>query len=171
MWTDCHLSLTFTENWSWKLGISWWAKNLPTLWANMAQTRMMTDPNQLATTIKNQENGEVITVRWKNGEKNKLKTLIIVLETETAVPRNLSQTTTTTTTTTKALLGQEESQTLLTYPVRQVEKQTNPEGNAIWESKQPIDTLPETGKTKSGAANRQPKHFKRRCKTAAQNLN
>ena len=85
-------------------------------------------------------------VCW-NTKKNKLKAPNAVLETKTVAPITSSRTTATKTTTTtikKTEVEQKEGQKLITSPVRQVEKQTIPQRNAILEQMQTIDCLPET---------------------------
>ena len=48
-----------------------------TLWANTQQTPTPTEPNQCATTLKNEDNIEISVACWKNRE-DKLKTIKLV---------------------------------------------------------------------------------------------
>ena len=115
------------------------------MWANNPQTLMPTDPNQRATTVKNQDITEISVACWKNSE-NKLKIIKIIPETKTVTPIPLTWTamSTTTITTTKTVTEPTESQKLFTHPVRHVEKQTTPQRKVILEPMQPIDPLPGT---------------------------
>ena len=100
---------------------------------------MLTDPNQRATSVKNRDVTEISVACWKNSE-NKLKIIKIILETKTVTPKSLTQTPTTK----KTVTEPRESQTLFTYPLKHVEKQTTPQRNANLEPMQPIDRLPGT---------------------------
>ena len=103
---------------------------------------MPTDPNQHATTVKDQDITEISVTCWENSE-NKLKIIKIFPETKTAPPIPLPRTVMSTTiTTTKTVTKLKESQKLSTHPVRHVGKQTNPQKNATLEPMQPIDRLP-----------------------------
>ena len=109
---------------------------------------MPTDPNQRATTVKNQDNIETRVACWEDSE-NKLKILKLFLETKTVAPITLTQTAMPTikiitTTTTKTVKKPRESQKLFIHPVRHVEKLTTPQKNATLEQMQPIDSLPST---------------------------
>ena len=103
---------------------------------------MPRDPNQRATTGKNQDITEISVDSRKNSE-NKLKIIKIILETKTVTPIPLARTATSTViiTTTKNSNRAEKSQKLFTHPVRHVEKQTTPQRNAILEPMQPMDRL------------------------------
>ena len=92
------------------------------------QTQMLTDPNQRATTVKNQGITETSVACGKNSE-NKLKILKILLETKTVTLKTLTQTTMSTIrtkTTTKTVTGLKGSQKLIIHTVRQVSKRTTP---------------------------------------------
>ena len=103
---------------------------------------MLTNPNQGATTVKNQGITEISVDCWKNSE-NKLKIFKIILETKTVTPIPLTWTATSTTitTTTKTVTEPKESQKLNIYPVRHVARQTIPQRTATTEQMQPIDRL------------------------------
>ena len=101
---------------------------------------MPTDPNQRATTVKNQDIAEISVACWKNSE-NKLKIIKIIPETKTVPPIPLTRTVMPTTTT-KTMTKLKNSQKLSTHLVRHVGKQTTPQKNATFEPMQPIDRLP-----------------------------
>ena len=116
-----------------------------TLWATILQTQMLTDPNQRASTVKNQDTTEISVDCYKNSE-NKLKIIKVILETKTVTPILLTQTATSTITktTTKTVTEPKGSQKLFTHPVRHVARQTIPQRNATMEARQQIDRLPGT---------------------------
>ena len=113
-----------------------------TMWANNPQTLMPTDPNQRATTVKNQDITKISVACWNNSE-NKLEIIKMIPETKTMPPIPLIRTVMSTTiTTTKTVTKLKESQKLSTHPVRHVEKQTTPKRKTTLEPMQPIDRLP-----------------------------
>ena len=92
------------------------------------QKQMLTDPNQRATTVKNQDITEIRVACGKNSE-NKLKRLKILLKTKKVTPETLTQTTTSTIitiTTTKTVTQPKRSQQLVIHGVRHVAKRTTP---------------------------------------------
>ena len=98
---------------------------------------MLTDPNQRATTVKNQA---IIEIREK-----KLKTIKFFMEPKKVTPISLSQTTTPTiiaTTTTKTVTELKESQKLSIHAVRYVAKRTTPQRDVMFEPTQPTGHLP-----------------------------
>ena len=100
---------------------------------------MLTDPNQRATTVKNQDITKISGV-CKKGKKNSLKILKIILETKPVAPITLFQTTTqtiTTTTITKTVTELKESHKRFIHLVRLVGKQTTPQRNATMEPMKP----------------------------------
>ena len=113
------------------------------------QTQMLTDPNQRATTVKNQDITEISVACGKNSE-NKLKLLKILLETKTVTPINRTQTIITkiTTTTTKTVTELKGSQKLFILSVRHVAKRTTPQRDVMFEPMQQKGHFP-------GRANRQ----------------
>ena len=124
---------------------------------------MLTDPNQRATTVKNQDITKINVDSSKNSE-NKLKIIKIILETKTVSPIPLTRTATSTilTTIAKTVAEQKESQKLFIHPVRHVGRQTTPPlhiGMLLWSqcSHETASAAQKTGKTESCPKESQPK--------------
>ena len=105
---------------------------------------MLTDPNQRATTVKNQDTTEISVACGRNSE-NKLKILKILLETKTVTPKILTQTTMSTviiTTTTKTVTELKGSQKLFIHAVGHVSKRTTPQRDVMFEPVQQKSHFP-----------------------------
>ena len=106
--------------------------------------QMLTEPNQRATTVKNQDILESSVDCWKNSG-NKLKILKILLEIKTVTPRTLTQTTTSTiitTTTTKTVTELKRSKKLFIHAVRHVAKRTTSQRDVMFEPMQQKSHFP-----------------------------
>ena len=112
------------------------------MWANNPQTLMPTDPNQRATTVKNQQITEISVACWENRE-NKPKIIQIIPETKTVPPIPLTWTVMLTTlTTTKTATKLKESQKLFIHPARHVAKRTTPKTDVMLEPMQQTGHFP-----------------------------